>query len=54
MTSTPSSPTLCGAFAADPLWRWAFADMAGLEKLWRLLVTSAMRRYGSVREPAIG
>lgn len=41
--------TLCAAFAADPLWRWAFADMAGLEALWRLLVASAMRRYASVR-----
>lgn len=41
--------TLTAAFATDPLWRWAFAQIADLESLWRLLIASALRRYGSVR-----
>ncbi len=31
------------AFASDPLWRWAFDDLAGLEQWWRFLITSALR-----------
>ena len=39
--------TLTAAFAADPLWSWAFPE-AGLDALWGLCVTSAMR-YPSIR-----
>ncbi len=39
--------TLVAAFAADPLWSWAFPER-GLDPLWRLLVSSAMR-YSLVR-----
>lgn len=39
--------TLAAAFAADPLWSWAFPE-SGLDSLWRLLVASAMR-YSLVR-----
>jgi ribosomal protein S18 acetylase RimI-like enzyme len=35
--------TLTAAFAGDPLWRWAFGDMADLASLWRLLIGSALR-----------
>ena len=35
--------TLTAAFAGDPLWRWAFGDLADLEVLWRLLIGSALR-----------
>jgi GNAT superfamily N-acetyltransferase len=35
--------TLTAAFARDPLWRWAFDDLADLEALWRLLIGSALR-----------
>lgn len=35
--------TLAAAFAADPLWSWAFPDPGGLEELWRLLIGSALR-----------
>jgi len=35
--------TLTAAFAADPLWSWAFPSMDGLAVLWRLLVSSALR-----------
>jgi GNAT superfamily N-acetyltransferase len=31
------------AFAADPLWRWAFDDLADLEAFWRFLIASALR-----------
>jgi GNAT superfamily N-acetyltransferase len=31
------------AFAADPLWRWAFDDLEGLRKWWRFLIASALR-----------
>ena len=31
------------AFAADPLWRWAFGDLEGLEEFWRFLIASALR-----------
>ncbi len=34
--------TLVAAFEADPLWSWAFPRQ-GLDALWRLLVSSAMR-----------
>jgi GNAT superfamily N-acetyltransferase len=34
--------TLVAAFEADPLWSWAF-PRHGLDALWRLLVSSAMR-----------
>jgi GNAT superfamily N-acetyltransferase len=40
--------TLVAAFAADPLWRWAFPDGEGLAILWRLIVASALRRRGWV------
>lgn len=39
--------TLVAAFEADPLWTWAFPG-GGLDPLWHLLVTSAMR-YSLVR-----
>jgi len=35
--------TLTAAFAGDPLWRWAFDDLADLEVLWRFLIGSALR-----------
>jgi ribosomal protein S18 acetylase RimI-like enzyme len=35
--------TLTAAFEHDPLWRWAFADLAGLEALWGFLLRSALR-----------
>jgi ribosomal protein S18 acetylase RimI-like enzyme len=35
--------TLTAAFAGDPVWRWAFADLAELEALWRFLLRSALR-----------
>lgn len=35
--------TLTAAFAGDPVWRWAFADLADLEALWRFLLQSALR-----------
>lgn len=34
---------LTAAFAADPLWSWAFPAQRNLARFWRLLVTSAMR-----------
>jgi GNAT superfamily N-acetyltransferase len=34
--------TLTAAFAADPLWGWAFPG-GGLAELWRLFVSSALR-----------
>lgn len=34
--------TLVAAFDADPLWSWAFPG-PGLDALWRLLVSSALR-----------
>src|SRR3954453_9386153 len=34
--------TLADAFAADPLWSWAFPE-EGLAELWRLFVSSALR-----------
>ena len=34
---------LTAAFAGDPLWRWAFDDLADLEVLWRFLIGSALR-----------
>jgi GNAT superfamily N-acetyltransferase len=34
--------TLTAAFAADPLWSWAFPG-EGLAELWRLFVSSALR-----------
>jgi GNAT superfamily N-acetyltransferase len=40
--------TLTAAFAGDPLWRWAFPDLADLEALWRFLISSALR-YPSIR-----
>src|SRR3954469_4521611 len=36
------------AFAADPLWRWAFPRGDGLEVWWRFLIASALR-YPCVR-----
>lgn len=39
--------TLVAAFESDPLWSWAFPGR-GLDSLWRLLVSSAMR-YSLVR-----
>ena len=35
--------TLTAAFAGDPLWRWAFPDLADLERLWRFMIASALR-----------
>ena len=35
--------TLTGAFAGDPLWRWAFPDLDDLEVVWRFMLTSALR-----------
>lgn len=35
--------TLAAAFVADPLWRWAFPDGAGIRPLWRFLIRSALR-----------
>jgi len=35
--------TLTAAFAADPLWSWAFPERKGLAALWRLLASSALR-----------
>lgn len=37
------SATLTAAFEGDPLWRWAFAELAALEVLWRVLIRSALR-----------
>jgi GNAT superfamily N-acetyltransferase len=44
--------TLSAAFAADPLWNWAFPTR-GLVDLWRLLISSALR-YPSVWIPPAG
>jgi GNAT superfamily N-acetyltransferase len=35
--------TLTAAFAADPLWRWAFPRLEDLEVLWRFMIGSALR-----------
>jgi len=35
--------TLTGAFAGDPLWRWAFPDFDDLVVVWRFMLTSALR-----------
>jgi GNAT superfamily N-acetyltransferase len=35
--------TLTAAFAADPVWSWAFPDQRGLKAWWRLLIGSALR-----------
>jgi len=35
--------TLTGAFAGDPLWRWAFPDFGDLEVVWRFMLGSALR-----------
>ena len=35
--------TLTGAFAGDPLWRWAFPDLDDLAVVWRFMLTSALR-----------
>jgi GNAT superfamily N-acetyltransferase len=40
--------TLTAAFEQDPLWRWAFPDLADLEVWWRFLIRSALR-YPTVR-----
>jgi GNAT superfamily N-acetyltransferase len=40
--------TLTAAFAADPLWSWAFPEREGQEAWWRFLVSSALR-YPLVR-----
>ncbi len=40
--------TLAAAFAADPLWSWAFPDGEGLATVWGLVVASALRRHGWV------
>jgi GNAT superfamily N-acetyltransferase len=34
---------IAGAFAEDPLWRWAFPDASALTPWWEFLVTSALR-----------
>jgi GNAT superfamily N-acetyltransferase len=34
---------LAEAFHADPLWRWAFPDGAGLSAWWRFYIASALR-----------
>jgi GNAT superfamily N-acetyltransferase len=34
---------LAGAFAGDPLWSWAVADDAQRARLWRFMVTGAVR-----------
>jgi GNAT superfamily N-acetyltransferase len=46
-TATPDdldglTALLTAAFEQDPIWRWAFPDN-GLERLWRLLIGSALR-----------
>jgi GNAT superfamily N-acetyltransferase len=40
--------TLTAAFAADPIWSWAFPGGEGLEAWWRFFVVSALR-YPGVR-----
>jgi GNAT superfamily N-acetyltransferase len=35
--------TLAGAFAADPLWSWAFPELDALALWWRFYVSSALR-----------
>ena len=39
---------LTEAFAADPLWSWAFPGGDGLERWWRFLIRGALR-YPTVR-----
>src|SRR4051794_20249030 len=39
----PVTRVLYAAFLEDPLWRWVFSDLAGLELLWRLYIQSALR-----------
>jgi GNAT superfamily N-acetyltransferase len=34
---------LTRAFEGDPLWRWAFPDLGGLEAWWRFYIGSALR-----------
>jgi GNAT superfamily N-acetyltransferase len=34
---------LADAFRSDPLWRWVFPDAAGLARLWRFYLASALR-----------
>lgn len=41
--------TLTAAFAGDPVWRWAFAELTDLEALWRFVLRSALSRYPWVR-----
>jgi GNAT superfamily N-acetyltransferase len=35
--------TITAAFAADPVWSWAFPDERALGQWWRLLIGSALR-----------
>jgi GNAT superfamily N-acetyltransferase len=35
--------TLTAAFAADPLWSWAFPEREALAEWWRFLIRSALR-----------
>jgi GNAT superfamily N-acetyltransferase len=34
---------ITAAFAEDPLWRWAFAELRDLEVWWRFLISSVLR-----------
>jgi GNAT superfamily N-acetyltransferase len=34
---------ITAAFSGDPLWRWAFPEVADLEVWWRFLITSVLR-----------
>lgn len=45
----PVTDLLTDAFAADPLWGWAFPDRGDLRRWWRLHVSSALRRFPSVQ-----
>jgi GNAT superfamily N-acetyltransferase len=35
--------TVWAAFCTDPLWSWAFPDVAKMEPYWRLVINSALR-----------
>lgn len=34
---------ITAAFSEDPLWRWAFPELGGLEAWWRFLISSTLR-----------
>jgi GNAT superfamily N-acetyltransferase len=39
----PATELLTAAFAADPVWGWAFPDRSDLEAWWRFSIRSALR-----------